>query len=205
MRRIARRALGVIKDRRRKFGADKAGGEGVDHNPVARPGLGHGAGHLGDAALARAIGYAAGKGAKRLQRGKVHDPAPAFFLHRRDKVLAQEKRRAEVQRQGDIPALGRDIIGGLTRIDPCRMHHDIGRPERHGGGAGKIGQPVAIGKVMGNYRAVVANLGLPFDKRLGAARNTDNAGTVGHQHAGRAPPQPRACAGDQSDTTGHIK
>mmetsp|Transcript_17072 Transcript_17072/g.24818 ORF Transcript_17072/g.24818 Transcript_17072/m.24818 type:complete len:230 (-) Transcript_17072:4498-5187(-) len=114
---------------------------------MRRPGLGHGAGQLRHPRLCRPVGNAAGKGACRLQRGKVHDPPPALLPHARHQRLAQEKRRAEVQGKGLIPGLWRDLIRHLARIDPGSMYQDIRRPKGGGDSVAQIRDSAAIGHV----------------------------------------------------------
>jgi hypothetical protein len=99
---------------------------------VARPGLGHGAGQLRDAALGCAIGNAAGKGAVVCSEAKFTiRPQPFSFIARHQR-LAQKERRGKVEAMRHVPALGRDVVGRFARVDARGMDQDVGRAERLG-------------------------------------------------------------------------
>ena len=92
-------------------GIDGAGGDGVD--PHLRPPLlGHGLSQVDQRRFARPVGRVAGAGAQARHRGDVDDGPPALPLHDRHHSPAAQEGRLDVEAEGLLQVLLRDLKEG---------------------------------------------------------------------------------------------
>ena len=135
----------------------------------------------------------------------MHHAAPTFGAHRGHERLRQEKRGGHVEVHGDVPALGRNIVGGFACVDTGGVDHDIGRPKRSAGTGCDIRQCIAIGQVGGKGRGRCPNFLCPRFKRIGAPRYGHNPRACIGQRTRGLLPQPGAGSGDTSHPARQVK
>src|SRR6266567_2913565 len=133
-RRRARRILGHdrVEPRRDEPRADR-----VAAHSGPGPRLGLRTRQRRQAALGRPVPAAVAEGPPGLLRGHVDDPPPSSRRHRRPEPLAEQERRGQVHRHGQVPFGQGQLRQRRTQVDARAVDQDVGLAEGLGGRPGR--------------------------------------------------------------------